>query len=248
MLVNDEETLGLARHIGDYHYRAYIGPPGEYDLVSATSFGLLTGCGLRQHHKLLDIGCDSLRLGRLLIPYLNAENHIGLEPNNWLIDDGIRNEVGASLVEKRSPTFVIAERMESLASDLQFDYAIAQSIFSHTVPDLLERWIQDVSFRLSEQGVLLATVLEGEVECECESNGWIYPECVEYLIETMAAIVQKYGLEFEVLSWYHPRKDWWAVFRQGFDRKLLNGGAPSWNHFGFLRTQASYSRYGVQSA
>lgn len=236
MLVTDEDILGLARHIGDHHYRAYIGPPDEYDLVSAMSFGLLTVCGLRQHHKLLDIGCGSLRLGRLLIPYLNAENYIGLEPNEWLIEDGIRNEVGASLVEKRSPTFVISEGLESLASDVQFDYAIAQSIFSHTAPDLLERWIQDVSLRLSGQGVLFATVLEGEVECE--GNGWIYPECVEYRLETVAAIAQKYGLEFEVLSWYHPRQTWCVFFRQGFDRKLLNGGAPSWNHFGFLRTQA----------
>ena len=106
MLMNDEDILGLARHIGDHHYRAYIGPPDEYELVSAMSFGLLTVCGLRQHHKLLDIGCGSLRLGRLLIPYLNAENYIGLEPNKWLIDDGIRNEVGASLGEKSNPTIV----------------------------------------------------------------------------------------------------------------------------------------------
>ena len=60
----DEDILGLTRHIGDHHYRAYIGPPDEYDLVSAMSFSLLTACGLRQHHKLLDIGCGSLRLGR----------------------------------------------------------------------------------------------------------------------------------------------------------------------------------------
>ena len=91
-------------------------------------------------------------------------------------------------------------------------------------------------FHLSEQGVLFATVLEGEVECE--GNGWIYPECVEYRLETVATIAQEYGLEFEVLSWYHPRQTWCVFFRQGFDRKLLNGGAPSWNHFGFLRTQA----------
>jgi len=234
--VNDEDILGLTRHIGDHHYRAYIGPPDEYDLVSAMAFGLLTACGLRQHHKLLDIGCGSLRLGRLLIPYLNTENYIGVEPNQWLVDDGIRNELGSSLVEQRKPKFVIAEGLEPLASDMQFDYAIAQSIFSHTAPDLLERWIRDVSLGLSEHGVLLATVLEGEIECK--GNGWIYPECVEYCLDTVATFARKYDLGFQILNWYHPRQTWCAFFARGFNEKLLNSGEPSWNHFGTLKTQA----------
>lgn len=62
------EDLGLGRPAGDQHYRAYVGPPQNYDLISAMSFGLLTALGLRQHHSLLDIGCGSLRNGRLLIP------------------------------------------------------------------------------------------------------------------------------------------------------------------------------------
>ena len=104
--MSEEDILGLSKHIGDRHYRAYIGPPDEYDLVSAMSFNLLTVCGLRQNHKLLDIGCGSLRLGRLLIPYLNTCNYVGLDPNKWLIDDGIRYEVGSSLIELRQPTFI----------------------------------------------------------------------------------------------------------------------------------------------
>ena len=135
--MSEEDILGLSKHIGDRHYRAYIGPPDEYDLVSAMSFNLLTACGLRQNHKLLDIGCGSLRLGRLLIPYLNTCNYIGLDPNKWLIDDGIRYEVGPSLIELRQPTFIHDSGLGSLDSETKFDYVVAQSIFSHTAPDLL---------------------------------------------------------------------------------------------------------------
>lgn len=233
----DEDVLGLTKHIGDHHYRAYIGPPDEYDLVSAMSFSLLTACGLRQHHKLLDIGCGSLRLGRLLIPYLNTENYVGLEPNKWLIDDGLRNEVGSSLVDKRKPAFIIDTDLESLGPDVLFDYVVAQSIFSHTAPDLLERWIGDVALRLSEQGILFATVLEGDAECD--GKGWVYPECVEYRLQTVATIARNHGLELKELNWYHPRQTWCALVSPGFDRKLLNDGAPSWNHFGALRTESA---------
>ena len=61
--MHEKDILGLSRRIGDRHYRAYVGPPDEYDLVSAMTFNLLTTSGLRQGHRVLDIGCGSLRLG-----------------------------------------------------------------------------------------------------------------------------------------------------------------------------------------
>ena len=233
--MSEEDILGLSKHIGDRHYRAYIGPPDEYDLVSAMSFNLLTVCGLRQNHKLLDIGCGSLRLGRLLIPYLNARNYVGLDPNKWLIDDGIRFEVGSSLIEIKQPMFIHDSGLSILDNQVKLDYVVAQSIFSHTAPDLLERWIADISLRLAHDGVFFATVLEGDVECD--AVGWVYPDCVEYRLDTVSELAIKYGLKFEALTWYHPRQTWCALYAPGFNAKLLNGGSPSWNSFGALRKE-----------
>ena len=46
---------------GDRHYKAFVGPIEEYDLMAAMQFNLLTALGLRQHHSLLDVGfgCES---------------------------------------------------------------------------------------------------------------------------------------------------------------------------------------------
>src|SRR5687768_14538688 len=98
-------TSGLALDLqpGDDHYRAYVGPPRDYDLISAMVFNLLTSIGLRQHHRVLDIGCGSLRVGRLLIPYLNEGLYVGVEPNKWLVDDGIANEIGMDQVRIKQP-------------------------------------------------------------------------------------------------------------------------------------------------
>jgi len=45
-----QESLGVGLKPGDAHYRAYVGPPEDYDLIAAMTFNLLTTLGLRQHH------------------------------------------------------------------------------------------------------------------------------------------------------------------------------------------------------
>lgn len=110
----DREDLGLGLKPGDPQYRAYVGPPEDYDLVAAMAFNLLTTLGLRQHHSLLDIGCGSLRIGRLLIPYLNRGKYFGVEPNEWLVDEGIRRELGETSVQIKRPTFFFPTRRTPL--------------------------------------------------------------------------------------------------------------------------------------
>lgn len=233
----EQQMLGLDRTIGDDHYRAYVGPASEYDLVSAMTFNLLTVCGLRQHHRVLDIGCGSLRLGRLLIPYLNPGNYFGLEPNKWLVDDGIRYEVGPSFMQMRRATMVHDTTLASLDAADKFDYMVAQSIFSHTAPDLLTQWLQEAACHLQDSGYLLATIIEGDTPCE--GSGWIYPECVEFPLDYVRRVAAEQGLEVLPLNWYHPRQTWCAFYRPGADTRWLNGGSPSWNAVGAVLEAAA---------
>lgn len=224
-------TSGLALDLnaGDQHYRAYVGPPRDYDLVSAMVFNLLTCIGLRQHHRVLDIGCGSLRVGRLLIPYLNQENYVGVEPNRWLVEDGIANEVGTDLVRIKKPTFSFYPSMEEFKYSLDVDYAIAQSIFSHCGKDLIKQWLSQVSFHLKNDGALVATFLPDTKDYD--GLGWIYPACVNYRSETMATWAADLGLDFRILDWAHPRQTWALFSKKHFDKTLIDGGPISWNRF-----------------
>ena len=103
---NDEKSLrGLDNLSGAFHYRAFVGPPERYDLVGALQFNLITYLGLRDTHYLLDIGCGSLRSGRLFISYLLPGRYYGIEPAHWLIEDGIKHEIGEDLIKIKRPTF-----------------------------------------------------------------------------------------------------------------------------------------------
>ena len=229
------ESLGLGQGLtgGAAHYRAFVGPPEDYDLVAAMTFNLLTCLGLRQHHRLLDVGCGSLRLGRLFIPYLNAGNYVGIEPEPWLVEEGIRREVGADLVRVKRPRFVFARDAAALPADERFDFAVAQSIFSHTGADLLAQWLAGLSPRLGEHGALAATFLIGD---EPTKQGWIYPGCVRYPTTAMQEAARGAGFGFELLDWAHPRQQWALFAKPGFDRSVLSGATPSWN--AYLRSRA----------
>lgn len=57
----------------------FTGPAEQYDLIGATQFALLYVLRLREHHRLLDIGCGSLRAGRMLISYLRPGGYTGVD-------------------------------------------------------------------------------------------------------------------------------------------------------------------------
>jgi len=213
---------------GDKHYRAYVGPPANYDLVSAMVFNLLTCIGLRQNNKVLDIGCGSLRVGRLLIPFLNKGNYYGVEPNKWLVSEGVRNEIGRDILKIKAPTFSYDSSLRKFKKPLSFDFAIAQSIFSHTGRDLLENWLAEISFHLAESGALLATFFPDDADFE--GSGWVYPGCVKFKRDTMAELAAESGLDFQILDWSHPRQTWALFSKQKFDKTLIEGGPITWNH------------------
>jgi len=221
--------LGLDMPPGSDHYRAYVGPSVDYDLISAMSFNILTSAGIRQHHKMLDIGCGSLRVGRLFIPYLNAGNYCGIEPNQWLIDDGISNEVGQDLIEIKRPLFLNTDHIDSDDPVQDVDYALAQSIFSHCGPDLIDQWLEGVKKKLSGSGVLFATFLVDDKDFDGE--GWVYPQCVRYRVATIEGLAKKNGLKFQLLNWAHPRQKWAAFYNDGYNAKLISDGEISWNKF-----------------
>jgi SAM-dependent methyltransferase len=219
--------LGLGLAAGDAHYRAYVGPPEDYDLIAAMCFGLLTALGLRGRHRLLDVGCGSLRLGRLLIPYLNAGNYYGLEPNAWLVDEGLAQELGQDILPIKAPHFAFDRSSTAFGQTNFIDFALAQSIFSHCGLDFLTQHLREIHQALTPSGALLATFVTGEVDSV--QSGWIYPGCVEYTPQRMAQAAQECGYEFHLLDWLHPRQQWALFAKPGFDRSWLLGRPLTWN-------------------
>ena len=198
------------------HYSAYVGPPEHYDFMGATQFSLLCSLGMREHHRVLDFGCGSLRAGRLLIPYLSAGNYYGVEPNAWLIEDGIGRQLGTGILDVKRPTFSHSEGFEADVFGVEFDFIVAQSIFSHSGPMLTARALASFARALKPDGLCTVTFREGD---ENTPEGWFYTGqtrrgTVRYRRALIEALIEEAGLKGAALPWYHPRQTWWLIGRE----------------------------------
>lgn len=124
--------------VSQSEHRIHVGPADDYDLQSSGQFNLLTSLGLREHHYLLDIGCGSLRAGRLLMMYLAPSHYYGVEPEKWLLDQGIEKEVGRELITLKHPFFSYDSEFELSSFGQKFDFLLAQSVFPMQARDKSE--------------------------------------------------------------------------------------------------------------
>jgi hypothetical protein len=211
MLIEQLEKQEERAETGDYRW--FVGPVDQYDRSAALQFALLTCLGLREHHTLLDIGCGSLRAGRLFIPYLLAGNYHGLEPEEWLVAAAVRNEVGQDLMDIKRPSFVYDDNFSLTGFGRPFDFLIAQSIFSHAAEAQIRRCLSEAKKVMLPGSLFAATYREGDTDYT--GSEWVYPGCSSYRRESFNKMVEDAGLSCRVLNWPHPNQQTWVAIFDG---------------------------------
>jgi SAM-dependent methyltransferase len=208
---DDDEAQGVTAAELDDDYHSFVGPSQQYDLMGAMQFSLLYALGLRSRHRLLDIGCGSLRAGRLFIAYLDKGRYSGLEPNKWLIDDAIENDLGREIMGIKSPTFAHNDQFD-VSSLGDFDFILAQSIASHTGPAMTRLLLRSIEQGLRPGGKAAVTFIHTSLR-DNPTEGWFYPQCVKYRRETIDRWIREAGLVGTPMAWFHPRQTWWVLAR-----------------------------------
>lgn len=205
----ESQVRSLHSKTGSRNYRAFVGPPEKYDLVASMQFNLLTLFGLREYHYLLDIGCGSLRAGKLFIPYLLSGRYYGIEPEKWLVEEGIKHELGKEIVSLKRPSFSNDPDFNLSAFDQKFDFIIAQSIFSHAAPQQIRKCLSEAHKVLVPNGIFAFTFKQGSENYT--GDEWCYPGCIQYTPQFIRDLVVESGLHFELINWQHPNYQKWAV-------------------------------------
>lgn len=194
------------------NYKSYVGPIDIYDLISANQFNLLTKYGLRENHYLLDIGCGSLRGGKLFIPYLLPERYYGIEPYYYYVQEGIKNELGFDILDVKKPKFNDNENFQLSIFDRKFDYILAQSIFSHAAEKHILKCLEEARRVMKKESLFFATFCEGK--SNYKDNKWVYPSKVEYTFNFINNLCRKIYLECKRLNYRHPGGQTWIKIKR----------------------------------
>lgn len=192
-------------------YKSYVGPPEDFEIIGQTQFEHLKHWGLAANHYLLDIGCGCLRGGQFAIKLLEPGHYYGLEPNQWLIDEGISHELGTQLFELKRPVFNNNTDFTLSVFDRQFDYLMAQSIFSHTSQAQMRKVISEAAQVMHEKSIFLATYRRGE--SDYAGPEWSYPEGVKFTFERVRSFAEAAQLECAPVDWFHTRQQWLVFYK-----------------------------------
>lgn len=198
-------------------YQAYIGPAYEYDIMCGRQFTLLFNLGLRETDNVLDFGCGSLRLGRVLLNYLNKGKYYGIEPNKWLIKSAIKNELGQDLVDIKNPNFSHNSDFNSKVFGEKFNFIVAQSIFSHCTMALFKRTLSNFVESINDNGLICFTLLIDKMHhgkskhiCQPDDFRWLYPKCSIFRFKQVLEFTNTLGFCTDIDGYHRSQK--WFVF------------------------------------
>ena len=202
------------------NYRSYVGPENLYDEMGGLQFTILFELGLREDHTLLDIGCGSLRAGRLFIPYLKPNKYFGVEPNQELVLEGLDHEVGRDLVNIKNPLFFHVDNFNfhfnGHAPSDGFDYLLAQSIFTHATRTQIAQCMHNAGAVMHKWSIFVATYFNAtRRDGEDDPVEWTYPSVVKYPYLFMKDAANKVGLSMDIMiDTPHPVGQTWILLRK----------------------------------
>ena len=201
-------------------WRQQVG--GLWEKIGKLQFDLLVKEGLRSDHFLLDVGCGSLRGGIFFIKYLVKGHYFGIDKNPELLKGG-KIELDENDLLKKNPVLKLMENFEFDILEQNFQYAIAQSVFTHLSEDKIKKCLTNIQRVLTEDGRFYATffeskpnqlkeplehkTIEGKMITYPDKDPFHYPfSMFQKLCSGTSLYVQYIG------EWNHPRSQKLMVF------------------------------------
>jgi len=179
--------------------------------------------GLRPDHYLLDIGCGCLRGGVKFVPFLEAGHYYGVDADEALLEAG-RQEIRSIGAEDRNPNLNRIADFGFGKLGRKFDYALAQSVFTHLSFNSIARCLIEISRALEPGGKFFATYFENERgKPILDAVEWVGREVsivshfdqdpYHYAFQDLEYACSGLGLRVERgKDWRHPRKQRMAIF------------------------------------
>jgi len=186
------------------NHREAIG--GMWDEIGDLQFNFVKEKGLKPEGYILDIGCGALRGGVRFINYLDDYHYFALEKEREILDKGIKNELEDG--DDTKFNYNLTGDFEIPEDWPMFDYMLAQSVFTHLLPEQMIDCLEKAKVKLAKGGKFYATYFDSKENDHGKPHGWRSNErdFARYPSEFLIKIGEEAGLKaVNIGGWQHPR-------------------------------------------
>ena len=197
---------------------------GNWEELGRLQFNYMLAQGLHPRHSFLDVGCGCLRAGVHFIAYLQDGRYFGIDRDQSLLDAGRDFELREAELESRQISLVCREDFDFTVFGVEFDYALAQSVFTHLDRGPILHCLTQMQKVLRPDGKFFATFFEdvGGLHADRRLRHFpgrvvTYPSKDPFHCEfsVLADLGGRAGLEAEYVGeWGHPRAQNMVLFKR----------------------------------
>ena len=152
-----------------------VGP--SWEKIGKLQFDYLVALGMKPHHRMLDIGCGTLRGGRHAIRYLDSGNYTGMDLSPKAIEYGHQLVEEEGLCDKR-PRLLVSANKDLKFSEFDgetFDFLMAQSVFTHLKPEHIEECFRHIVGIMDAGSIFSFTYNQASTREQTGQKSFVYP-------------------------------------------------------------------------
>jgi cyclopropane fatty-acyl-phospholipid synthase-like methyltransferase len=176
---------------------------GKWEEIGQLQFEFLIERELKPHHRLLDIGCGTLRAGRHFIKYLHVGNYAGIDISPKAIDYGKQLVKEEGLTSKK-PCLIVSGKSGLRFNDfstVKFDYLIAHSVFTHLKAEHIHECFENIGTIMHSNSLFYFTYRDATEHKRIRVKEFYYPPS---FFESLAARHQ-FSMQDCSNEYNHPR-------------------------------------------
>lgn len=150
---------------------------GHWEEIGTLQFEFLKRQGLIESNSFLDIGCGTLRGGRHFIRFLAPGKYYGVDISSKAIEFA-NKLVAEEQLEAKRPVLSVNEKKNLKFDEFNgktFDFLLAQSVFTHLMPEHLEECFANVGKVMNEKSMFYFTYFRSEEYKQINLKDFSYP-------------------------------------------------------------------------
>lgn len=172
-------------------------------------FNFLIDLGMNKDSSVLEIGCGALHAASHLVPFLDSDKYVGIDPNQWLRNDLLSQaKAWKRLQKKKKPLFSSVEDFDVSYLDRKYDFILSHSVLSHAGYSQLPEFLKNARSVLKIGGKALVSVRLSEGNAygsegtpDKQDSGdleWVYPGVSYFSLTTFRNVAENYNFQVEV--------------------------------------------------